>query len=220
MEIFKIRSFGRVKSRKLGDIKTNTLEQKLPKYKIDIESDKLKSLMASKKLLMEIGFGYGEHTIHQSLLNKDSQIIACETYINGVLSLVDKIENDKIENINIFNGDARLLLEKIPNNSIDRIFILFPDPWPKKKQNKRRIISDEFLKLIKSKLKINGSLFFASDILDYVNWTYSLAKDVLNPNFNKLEDCKEEPTWWIKTRYQEKAIREGRESYFLEFLNK
>ena len=107
----------------------------------------------------------------------------------------------------------------MPDHSIDKIFILFPDPWPKKKQNKRRIINSNFIDLVKLKLKNGGILFFASDILNYVEWTIDFAKDKLQPLFNNIEDCKKEPEWWIKTRYQQKAIKEGRESYFLKFKN-
>lgn len=222
MEKFKIRTFGRIKSRKLSDLKLNKIESFLPKFKIEIDNNGnlLGFPQNNKNIIFEIGFGYGEHTAHQALLNQDCNIIGCETYINGVLSLLDKIENTKVENIKIFNGDARLLLEKLPNNSIDKIFILFPDPWPKKRQNKKRIISENFLQLIQSKLKKDGILFFASDIFDYVEWTNNLARKKFTPLFNNLEECKKEPNWWIKTRYQQKAIKAGRNSYFLEFANR
>lgn len=221
MESHRIRSFGRIKSRKFSDIKLEKLEKNLPQYLIKIENEKILGLPQNyDKLYFEIGFGYGEHTIHQAILNKNYGIVACETYSNGVLSLLDKIENNEIQNIRIYNWDARELLEKIPNSSIDKVFILFPDPWPKKKQNKKRIINAEFLDLLKLKLKNGGILFFASDILNYVEWTMNLAKDKFQPLFKDLNECKKEPEWWIKTRYQEKAIKEGRESYFLEFENK
>ncbi len=216
---FKIRTFGRIRSRGFSEAKIDKLNNVLPKYSVKINENGTVENFPSKcnKLFFEIGFGYGEHTAHQALLNKDVEIVACETYINGVLSLLDKIKTNNIENIRIFNGDARLLLEKIPDNSIDKVFILFPDPWPKKRQNKKRIINDEFLNLLKQKLKDNGTLFFASDILDYVEWTLNFANGKFKKMFDNLEECKREPEWWIKTRYQTKAIKEGRESYFLEF---
>lgn len=214
----KIRSFGRIKSRKLTENKINVLDNILPLYRL--KEEEINNIFNTKNItFFEIGFGYGEHTVHQAKLNPQANIIACETYINGVLSIISKIEKEKINNIKIFNGDARLLLEKIPDHSIDKIFILFPDPWPKKKQNKRRIINGEFIDLVRKKLKIGGILFFASDISNYVEWTFNYASGKLQPLFNSLENCKKEPEWWIKTRYQEKAIKEGRESYFLEFQN-
>ena len=214
----KIRSFGRIKSRKLTENKINVLDNILPSYQL--KEEEINNIFNTKNItFFEIGFGYGEHTVHQAKLNPQVNIIACETYINGVLSIISKIEKEKINNIKIFNGDARLLLEKIPDHSIDKIFILFPDPWPKKKQNKRRIINGEFIDLVRKKLKIGGILFFASDISNYVEWTFNYASGKLQPLFNSIKDCKKEPEWWIKTRYQEKAIKEGRESYFLEFQN-
>ena len=123
---FKIRTFGRIKSRGFSDAKINKLNTVLPKYLIKINDENIENLPKNTdKLFFEIGFGYGEHTAHQALLNKKTGIVACETYINGVLSLLDKIETNKIENIKIYNGDARLLLEKMPDNSIDKVFILF-----------------------------------------------------------------------------------------------
>lgn len=214
----KIRSFGRIKSRKLTENKINVLDNILPSYQL--KEEEINNIFNTKNItFFEIGFGYGEHTVHQAKLNPQVNIIACETYINGVLSIISKIEKEKINNIKIFNGDARLLLEKIPDHSIDKIFILFPDPWPKKKQNKRRIINGEFIDLVRKKLKIGGILFFASDISNYVEWTFNYASGKLQPLFNSIKDCKKEPEWWIKTRYQEKAIKEERESYFLEFQN-
>ena len=217
---FKIRTFGRIKSRGFSDAKIDKLNNILPKYAIKIDNNELKNFPVNcDKLYFEIGFGYGEHTLHQALLNKDTQIIGCETYINGVLSLLDKIENNNVNNIKIFNGDARLLLEKMQNHSIDKVFILFPDPWPKKRQNKKRIINDEFLNLLKQKIKIDGTLFFASDILNYIEWTISFTEKKFQKMFDNIENCKKEPEWWIQTRYQIKAIKEGRESYFLGFKN-
>lgn len=220
MENTKIRSFGRIKGRKLSDNKINTLDNILPLYQVENNKEYLETLCNNNSgIFFEIGFGYGEHTAHQAKLNPQATIIACETYVNGVLSLISKMQTEKIENIKLHNGDARLLLENMPNHSIDKIFILFPDPWPKKKQNKRRIINDEFIELVKLKLKIGGTLFFASDILNYVEWTIEHINSKLKPMFNDLESCKKEPQWWVITRYQQKAIKEGRESYFLEFQN-
>ena len=220
MENTQIRSFGRIKGRKLSNNKINTLDNILPIYQVENNKEYLSQLISIEdNIFFYICFGYGEHTAHQAKLNTKTKIIACETYINGILSLISKIKEEKLENIKLYNGDARLLLENMPDHSIDKIFILFPDPWPKKKQNKRRIINSNFIDLVKLKLKNDGILFFASDILNYVEWTIDFTKNKLQPLFNNIEDCKKEPEWWIKTRYQQKAIKEGRDSYFLEFKN-
>jgi len=217
-EKFRIRSFGRIKSRKLSDNKKNTIKNILPQYQIKIEKDKIINFPTNdKKNILEIGFGSGEQITNLSIKNENFNFIGCETYINGVISLIDKIKQNDIKNIQIFNNDARILLEKIPDNSLYEIFILFPDPWPKKKQNKRRIINEEFLKLIEKKLENNGVLFFASDIFNYVEWTYDIAKNIFSPLFNDFEQCKNDPDWWVKTKYQTKAIKAGRQCYFLRF---
>ena len=219
MENKNIRSFGRIRGKNLTENKIEKLEINLQNLKINLYDDFGELAKNYKKIFLEIGFGQGEHTAHQATLNPECLIVSCETYINGVMSLVKKIEENNIKNIKIYNSDARELLEKLPNNYIDRVFVLFPDPWPKKRQNKRRIINEEFLTLIKSKMKVDGTLFFASDIENYVSWTMEKIQGILKPMFNSIEECKNnKPQWWIETKYQKKAIREGRDSYFMEFI--
>ena len=215
------RSFGRIRGRNINQNKLNFLNNILPKYQIIIENNQLKNYPKNDQTtFFEIGFGYGEHTIHKAILYPNVNFIACETYINGIISILDKIEKNNLKNVFIYNQDARILLEQIQDNSIDKFFILFPDPWPKKKQNKRRIINDNFINLLVKKLKKNGKLLFSSDIIDYIEWTINIIHNKLKFNFdiNNLENCKTEPKDWITTRYQNKAIKEGRECYFLEFI--
>ena len=218
-----IRSFGRIKGRTISDKKENDLINLLPNYSISIEAEKIINNFEDKdNLWLEIGFGYGEHTYFQAKNNPNVNIIACEAYINGILSLLRKINDDKINNVKIFNGDARILLENLEDNSLERVFVLFPDPWPKKRHNKRRIINDKFLDVLSKKMKNGGNFLFASDIENYVEWTIDFAEKNENfvPKFSTIEDCKQRPTDWIITRYAEKAIKEGRELYFLNFLCK
>lgn len=209
-----IRSFGRINSRGITKEKCDILNDKLTKYSV-------KTTEISNNVInhLEIGFGYGESIAGRAIINKNINYIACETYTKGVLNLIDLIEKNNINNINIFNGDARILIESLPNESIDMVFILFPDPWLKKKQQKRRIISDDFLSLLSSKIKNGGKLFFASDIENYIDWTIDKVRN--NKNFIENFDNKNiEPSWWIKTKYQQKAIEENRASTFLEWTKK
>lgn len=206
-----IRSFGRINGRGIKEETKNILTEKLKKYSIslnDIDNRKINHF--------EIGFGYGESIAERAIKNPDINYIGCETYTKGVLNLINLIENNEIKNIKIFNGDARLFLERIDNDILDMVFVLFPDPWPKKKQQKRRIISDDFLNLLSKKIKNNGKLFFASDIDNYVQWCIEKVSN--NKNFIKNNFSKEEPDWWVRTKYQQKAINEGRESNFLEWI--
>ena len=205
-----IRSFGRINGRGVDENVKNKLNEKLTKYSFDINNIDINGTN-----YLEIGFGYGESIAERAPQTKSVNYIGCETYTKGVLNLLNLMEQHNVENIRIFNGDARLLLEALPDKVLDKVFILFPDPWPKKKQNKRRIIGDDFLILLSKKIKTGGTLFFASDIDSYVDW--SLEKVGNNHSFSLISNTKQEPSWWVKTKYQQKAITEGRQSSFLEW---
>jgi tRNA (guanine-N7-)-methyltransferase len=218
-----LRSFGRVRNRIKDN--ENLLENLLPKFLIKLpqkaELDPQTLFQNAKKIYLEIGFGHGEFLIQQAINNKDIGFIGCEVYLNGILNLVRKIREYKLPNIRLYDKDARILLKNIKDNTLDKIFILFPDPWPKKKHNKRRIINQEFLNILHKKLKSGGSLFFASDIENYINWTLEhIRKNVhFNALFKDLKECERELNWQIKTKYQNKATKAGRISRFLEFIN-
>lgn len=209
-----IRSFGRINGRSCGKKVSYALDELLPKYSFDPEEIDINNCN-----YLEIGFGYGESLAKRALTDKNVNYIGCETYSKGVANLIDSIEKDSIKNIEIFNGDARILLDNIPDHSIDKIFILYPDPWPKKRHNKRRIINEKFLELIHKKLKKYGILFFTTDVTDYADWVIEKVKNsnLFIADFSSLSEVKTEPQWWVKTKYQEKAIKEFRDSYFIEF---
>jgi tRNA (guanine-N7-)-methyltransferase len=213
-----IRSFGRINGRGASKINGDFLQGKLGKYlvKFDDIVDFNKIMNNDLQNYFEIGFGYGESIAERAKNTPNINFIGCETYTKGIANLLDLIEKYNLKNIRIFNGDARLLLENISNNTIDKMFILFPDPWPKKKQNKRRIINEDFLKLVSGKIKTGGELFFASDIEDYIEWTLEIAKKY--KGFSLLEEQLTPPDWWIVTKYQEKAIGEGRAARFLKII--
>ena len=209
-----IRSFGRINGRSCGKKVIYALDKLLPKYLFDPEEIDINACN-----YLEIGFGYGESLAKRALIDKNTNYIGCETYSKGVVNLIDLMEKESIKNIEIFNGDARILLENIPDHSIDKIFILYPDPWPKKRHNKRRIINEKFLELIHKKLKKYGILFFATDVTDYADWVIEKVRNsnLFIADFSSLSEVKTEPQWWVKTKYQEKAIKELRDSYFIEF---
>lgn len=221
-----IRSFGRINGRGVLKNHEDFLNEKLPKYSINLDSEKqinINDLFNNdNKNYFEIGCGYGESIAERAKNMPNINFIACETYTKGIINLIELIEKYNLKNIKIFNGDARLLLENIEDNNIDMLFLLFPDPWPKKKQNKRRIVSDDFLQLISQKMKNNAIFFFASDINSYLEWTLEKVDNNHNftRHFNTLDDCKNQPEWWVVTKYQQKAIREGRESRFCEYFIK
>lgn len=214
-----IRSFGRTKRTALCN-DNRLINEVLPKFTFNaMEKFNLNDIFQNKnKNHLEIGFGYGESLIDRAINNPNINFLACETYINGVANLLSLIEKNQINNIKVIDGDSRLVLENLENNNLEKVYLLFPDPWPKKKQNKRRIINEKFIETLVEKLEKNGTFFFASDIIDYVDWTIKRFNKYSNFHklFNDLEETKE-PTWWVQTRYQEKAIKENRRSYFLEW---
>ncbi len=175
-----------------------------------------------KELRLEIGFGDGERLIEQATLNPDVAFLGCEPFLNGVAKAVAAISDQSLRNIRIHAGDARDLLAALPPGSVDRIELLYPDPWPKRRHHKRRIVSDGFLASAARVLKAGHELRYATDIDDYCAWT--LNHIARSPDFawpaEKPNDWLIPWEGWKSTRYEEKARREGRPSAYLTFVKR
>lgn len=171
-----------------------------------------------QEIIFEIGFGSGENLAHQAKQNPNTLCIGCEPFINGIASLLTKIEKDNIKNIVIFDDDAKLLLQALPNKIISSAFILFPDPWPKKRHHRRRIVNIENLLLLHQKMNKNASLIIATDHPGYLEWILDITKQqILKLHFQIISTStmsrpseEEIPV----TRYEKKAL-EDRPSAFL-----
>ncbi len=219
------RSFGRVKARKLGQEQLESLQEKLPLFTLDTQLlQKPKAIFPDtcKKLFMEIGFGTGEHIAGVAKANPDAGFIGCEPFINGVARLLKYITEGDIQNIRIFNGDARIIVDALPDASLDRIYVLFPDPWPKAKHYKKRIICKDTLETFARVIKKGGVLQVASDHEDYCEWIARHLEEITD--FEESHETKnnrqKEPEGWVKTKYQIKAEREGRTASFFRFVRK
>ncbi len=164
---------------------------------------------------LEIGFGGGEHLAHQAELHPDINFIGAEPFINGIAKLLALIEEKRLANIRIYDGDARYLIEALPDASLDRIYLLYPDPWPKARHAKRRFVNAETLAHFHRLLKPAGLFLFASDIADYVDWTRQHVAS--HGGFVEQGDPQEPFENWIETRYEVKAVREGRTTRYLTF---
>lgn len=214
-----IPSFGRRKGHRLKPSRHNLMETLLPRLLI---SDSNPFTPTTKPLWFEIGYGSGEHLQAQAIANPGVQFIGCEPYINGVAKLLATIEEQSITNIRLYDGDARLLLEQLPDSSLERLFILFPDPWPKNRHHKRRIINEQSIPLFHQKLKPGGLLRIATDHVDYSTWI--LEHMVIAQGFDWQAKTptgwQTPPAGWVTTRYQAKAIAEGRVAVFLDFHKK
>jgi len=214
--------FGRRKGKKLRFNQAELFETVLPALRIDLAGDLSPACLFEKALSdlwLEIGFGGGEHLLLQANAHPTVGFIGCEPFVNGMAKMLSAIERDNIKNIRLYDSDALDLLKKLPDASIGRIYLLYPDPWPKRRQNKRRFVSDETVHLIARVLKTGGQLRFASDIDHYVGWTLShiMRSEQFSWLAKQPDDWRKPWSGWQSTRYELKAIKEGRKSAYLTF---
>jgi len=170
-------------------------------------------------LWLEVGFGGGEHLVHQAAQNPDVNIIGCEPYINGVAMLLGKIRDAGVQNIAIHPGDVRDLFDVLPDGSVEKAFVLYPDPWPKSRHHRRRFVTPEFLDPLADAMRPEAELRIATDIEDYVRQTlFELeAHNAFDWQAQRPSDWREAWPDWIATRYEQKALNEGRTPHYLTF---
>jgi tRNA (guanine-N7-)-methyltransferase len=170
---------------------------------------------------LEIGFGAGEHLIAQARAHRRVGFIGCEPFINGVATLLAEVEaarpDQELDNIRVHADDARTLLPRLAEGSLGRVFVLFADPWPKRRHHRRRIMAPDVLDTLARLLRDGGELIFASDDASYVRWTLALL--LRHPAYEwtarRPSDWRRPPKDGFPTRYQEKAIETGRRPYYL-----
>lgn len=231
--------YGRRQGRRVRKAKTTLLDAFLPQLKINAQqqfSPQEIFPFTPRQIWLEIGFGNGEHLAGQALKNPDVGFIGAEVFKNGVANLLSLItgikEGDNLpaqinllperrDNIRIFDNDVRLLFKNLPDSCLDRVFVLFPDPWPKKRHASRRFINQNNLNEISRILKKGGMLRIATDHPIYKTW--ALRQTHENTAFRWMASCgndwKHAPVDWVETKYQRKALREGRRPIFLDFEN-
>jgi tRNA (guanine-N7-)-methyltransferase len=224
------RFYGRRAGRALGAARMRALKNLLPKLTLNITCELIgkkehqdreaqKSPINSnmphdqfphnpEKIWLEIGFGAGEHLIEQAKTHPNIGFIGCEPFMNGVSNCLMGIQNNDLDNIRLWADDARLLMDALPDQSLDRIFLLHPDPWPKKRHIGRRFIQTETLNSF-ARLMISGSeLRIATDAPDLCNWM--LEKCWQHPDFEwqakSAKDWRQRPDDWPKTRYGQKQL--------------
>lgn len=171
---------------------------------------------------LEIGFGGGEHLAALAACHRDVSFIGCEPFINGMASLLVSIERERLDNVRILMDDARLLLAALPDQSLDRVHILFPDPWPKKRHNRRRIVSPAVLDQLARTMKPGAMLRLATDHGDYGAWMLRHLLD--RPEFRwtaaRADDWRIRPVEEPETRYEAKALAKGLKPIYLTFLRR
>ncbi|WP_435259813.1 tRNA (guanosine(46)-N7)-methyltransferase TrmB [Thioclava sp. FR2] len=165
---------------------------------------------------LEIGFGGGEHLVHMAAGNPDIGLIGCEPFVNGVAMLLGKIRQANLTNLTIHPGDVRDLFDVLPDQSIEKAFLNYPDPWPKARHHRRRFVTPGYLKELARVMKPGAEFRVATDIPDYVRQT---LEEVPQAGFTLVSQTGEGEAWqdWISTRYEQKALREGRHPHYLTF---
>jgi tRNA (guanine-N7-)-methyltransferase len=204
--------YGRRKGKPLRRHHLELMEKLLPAIAIDLSNPLAHTV---QKRWLEIGFGGGEHMAHQAALHPDVTVVGAEAFLNGVAKALAHVEKNSLSNVRIHYGDARALLDCLPEKSIERVYLLYPDPWPKERQKRRRFVSLQNLASIHRVLVPGGQFLFASDIADYVDWTREHVAD--QGGFGLLSDSAEPFEGWIRTRYEAKAMRDGRSPRYLTF---
>lgn len=221
-EHYLIHSFSRRLGRALSPKAKRLMEQLLPTIDITLPSDgplDLAAIFPDKRAIhLEIGFGGGEHLAAQAAHQPDIGFIGCEPYLNGVAKLLAHVEREGLNNIRLFTDDARLLVEKMPPESIRHIDILFPDPWPKERHHKRRLISAQTLALLAKIQPAGATLLIATDHVEYGSWILEvlLASEHYEWTATKPQDWQQPPESWVETRYQQKTSEQGRAPLFVK----
>lgn len=217
------RHFGRRKGWKLRARQSGLMQTLLPRLLIVPECGRAPQEYFGapvKEVWFEIGFGGGEHLAAQAEANPDIGMIGAEPFVAGMAKLLSKIEETGARNIRLYTEDARDILDALPDSSLSRVFILFPDPWPKTRHHKRRIIQMENLDQLARVMKAGAELRFASDDESYVSWALErfMAHDAFVWTALAPADWRGRPADWFETRYESKALKAGRRCTYLKLL--
>ena len=215
-----LRTFGGRNGRRLSPRQQGLIDNLLPTLRVSLAKTGLLEptdlFRDAKTIWLEIGFGGGEHVSGQAKAHPDIGILASEVFSEGVAKLLGQIEDDALTNIRLWPQDGRDLVDGLEMESIDRAFILFPDPWPKTRHQKRRLIQPEFLDALARVMKPGGQVRFATDVRSYAD--EALERFLAHPAFawsaRKSDDWRIAPGDHIQTRYQTKKLGDIDPVYF------
>lgn len=223
-EADELRSFGRRRGRKPSIRQEALLRDGLPGVALDTSAatpQHLRHLFSPSvtDVWLEIGFGGGEHLVWQAARNPKVGIIGCEPFQDGVIKILDAIASDRHGNIRIVADDARPLLRWLPPASVGRAFILFPDPWPKVRHRKRRLVNVHLLEMLARIMPAGAELRVASDIGDYARTILQAVRQQGSFRWSAAAaaDWRERGPDWPPTRYEVRALAASRRCYYLRF---
>ncbi|OPZ76777.1 MAG: tRNA (guanine-N(7)-)-methyltransferase [Alphaproteobacteria bacterium ADurb.Bin438] len=230
----RIKFYGRKKGKKLKENREKLLLNFLDKVKLDPEkSFEVTDIFSQSfdKHVLEIGFGGGEHIAAQSLKNQDTGYIGAEVFINGIASLLahltgheggEALADGRVDNVRIFNDDVRLILPSFKNNCFDKVYLLFPDPWPKTRHKARRFVNHPQLDELSRIMKSGGEFIVASDDMTYIRWALFVMSERKDFDiiWTKSEEYFTQPNGWEQTRYETKALNQEKKPVYLVFRKK
>ena len=173
-----------------------------------------------RTLHFEIGFGSGEHLAYRADMLPDHGFIGCEPFVNGVAVALGHIRDQNLANVRLWNNDALDVLRRVPDGALSFLYLLHPDPWPKARHAKRRMVNDGPVDLFASKLKPGGEFRLATDDPTYLNWSLMIMqrhREQFDWLAQSPKDFLEPSGGWIETRYGAKSRREGRRPYYLRY---
>ena len=213
-ETRRLQLYGRRKGKALRPHHTKLIAELLPELRVDPSR-----FDRAKPMRLEIGFGGGEHLAHQAALHPEIAFIGAEPFINGVAKLLAFIEANGLRNIAVHADDVREIFDLLPDGALDRIYLLYPDPWPKTRHHRRRLVGQENLRQFHRLLRPGGLFLFASDIDHYVQWTLFETRKAGGFTWlaESAADWRRPFPDWVETRYEAKARREGRVPSYLTF---
>ena len=215
------RTFGRRVGQGLSPRQKQLVSEHLPRFAPPLHANPANwaAGLPFRRWVLEIGFGGGEHLLHNALSHPDTLHIGAEPFLNGVVKLLDAAVQRDVRNLVIHHGDARDLLAWLPEGQLDRVDMLYPDPWPKARHHKRRLFARDLIARVVPRMKPEASFRFASDIPDYVDWAFNEAdlSGLLAPESRDPAHLTRPYADWPGTRYEAKALREGRQPQYLLF---
>ena len=219
------RLYGRSSGHKLRKSQQKLGESLLPQIEIPAEGEITSARLfgEDRPLHLEIGFGSGEHLAYRADMLPDHAFIGCEPFVNGVATALGHIRDQHLANVRLWKGDALEVLRRIPDGALRFIYLLHPDPWPKSRHAKRRMVNDGPIDLFAAKLKPNGEFRLATDDPTYLEWSL-MVRQRHRTQFewvaSRPKDFLEPSGGWIETRYGAKSRREGRRPYYLRYRRK
>jgi tRNA (guanine-N7-)-methyltransferase len=220
-----LRSYGRRRGRAPSARQKALWQDLLPRVAVPDDPGRLRNLadlfpQPVREVWLEVGFGGGEHLVWQARRHPDVGFIGCEPFEDGVVKLLSAIEAEGLANVRVHPNDARPLLRLLPQAGIGRVFILFPDPWPKNRHHKRRLLSPATLRELARLMRPGAELRLATDIGEYAGAMLRVA--LANPSLEWTaagpDDWRRRTSDWPETRYERKAVGQGRRCYYFRFV--